>query len=243
MPNRRIKRKAVVQAKTLTSRAVHPKAAAPIVARKRAVSAPTVQNAVRGDARKALLWEGTALLTERGFQTTGIEEVLSRAGVPRGSFYYYFKSKQEFGEAVIENYEEFYAKKMERIFGNSKRSPLERVQDFVEDSMRGIEKYDFRRGCLVGNLGQEVATLDESFRLRLEAVLRSWEDRVTECLEEGVRSGELAPNADARALSRFFWIGWEGAILRAKLTRDLEPLKHFANMFFAGASVRPRRIR
>lgn len=170
-------------------------------------------------------------MTERGFQTTGIEQVLKRAGVPKGSFYYYFKSKQEFGEAVIDNYDEFYAKKMERIFGNRSRSPVERIQDFVKDSMKGIAKYRFRRGCLVGNLGQEVSTLDDPFRVRLEGILRSWERIVADCLKEGVKRGELPAHTDATAMSRFFWIGWEGAILRAKLTRNQAPLEHFANVF------------
>jgi TetR/AcrR family transcriptional repressor of nem operon len=197
----------------------------------------------RGDAKATLIWEGTALLTERGFQGTGIEEVLKRAGVPRGSFYHYFSSKQEFGEAVIDNYDEFYAKKMQRIFGNRSRSPLERIQDFVEDSMLGIEKYEFKRGCLVGNLGQEVTSLDDSFRVRLEAILRSWEAIFEQCLQDGVDCGELSSKADVTALSRFFWIGWEGAILRAKLTKTLDPLKHFANMFFCTVARVPRRVR
>jgi AcrR family transcriptional regulator len=63
----------------------------------------------RGDTRRALVWCGTELLTERGFQVTGIDEVLKRVGVPKGSFYHFFASKHAFGEAVIQNYVEYYA--------------------------------------------------------------------------------------------------------------------------------------
>ena len=186
----------------------------------------------RADTKQALIWCGTELLTERGFQVTGIEEVLKRVGVPKGSFYHFFANKHEFGEAVIDNYVQFYERKMDRIFDDAARAPLDRLRDFVEDSKRGMAKYDFRRGCLVGNLGQEMASLDDSFRERLEAVLLSWERRVTACLEDAIRCGDLPAGTDAGALSRFFWIGWEGAILRAKLTRTLDPLDQFANMYF-----------
>jgi len=191
----------------------------------------------RSDTRRALVWCGTELLTERGFQVTGIEEVLKRVGVPKGSFYHFFKSKDEFGVAVIHNYVDYYARKMDRIFNNTALSPLSRLKAFVENAKHGMTRFDFRRGCLIGNLGQELASLDNEFRGQLEAVLVSWETRVTACLEEAVQMGEISSDNDAHALSRFFWIGWEGAILRAKLTRSLAPIDHFAGIYFSRVAV------
>lgn len=191
-----------------------------------------IRSAARGDTRKDLVWCGTELLTERGFQITGIEEVLKRVGVPKGSFYHYFKSKDDFGHAVIDNYEQYYATKMDRIFGNVDRSPLQRLRDFVLDAKNGMVKFDFKRGCLIGNLGQELAALDTQFRERLESVLLSWEQRVSDCLKEAIEVDELAPGQDPEALSRFFWVGWEGAILRAKLMRSLQPIDQFTTIFF-----------
>ncbi len=187
----------------------------------------------RGDTKRALVWCGTELLTERGFQVTGIDEVLKRVGVPKGSFYHFFANKHEFGEAVIQNYVDYYARKMARIFDDESRSPLSRLRAFVEDAKRGMLKYGYRRGCLIGNLGQELASLDDAFREQLEAVLIAWERRVEGCLQQAIEAGELSPDSDAAAISRFFWIGWEGAVLRAKLTRNAEPLDQFAGMFFA----------
>jgi TetR/AcrR family transcriptional repressor of nem operon len=179
-----------------------------------------------------LVWCGTELLTERGFQITGIDEVLKRVGVPKGSFYHYFKSKDQFGHAVIDNYEAYYAKKMDRIFGDSSQSPLQRLVSFTVNAKNGMVKFDFKRGCLIGNLSQELAALDTQFRERLEGVLVSWEKRVAECLSEAIDIGELAPGQDPQALSRFFWVGWEGAILRSKLMRSLEPIDQFTSIFF-----------
>ena len=190
------------------------------------------RSATRTDTRNALVWCGTELLTERGFQITGIDEVLKRVGVPKGSFYHYFKSKDHFGHAVIDNYEAYYAKKMDRIFGDSSQSPLQRLVSFTVNAKNGMVKFDFKRGCLIGNLSQELAALDTQFRERLEGVLVSWEKRVAECLSEAIDIGELAPGQDPQALSRFFWVGWEGAILRSKLMRSLEPIDQFTSIFF-----------
>jgi TetR/AcrR family transcriptional repressor of nem operon len=208
-----------------------------------AVRSRTERAAGRNDTRKALVWCGTELLTERGFQITGIDEVLKRVGVPKGSFYHFFANKHEFGEAVIQNYVEFYARKMTRIFDEGESSPLARLRQFVEDAKRGMRKYRYRRGCLIGNLGQELASLDDGFRLQLEAVLLSWERRVADCLQAAIDAGELTPSSDAMELSRFFWIGWEGAVLRAKLTRNADPLNQFADFFFATIAAPARPVR
>jgi len=192
----------------------------------------------RGDTRMAIIWCGTELLTERGFQITGIDEILSIVSVPKGSFYYYFKSKREFGVAVVDNYVQFYAQKMALLFDNSERSPLQRLQDFVDDGKLGMTKYDFKRGCLIGNMGQELAALNEEFRQRLEQVMQTWEARVTALLQLARDNGEIAPIHDPESLSQFFWIGWEGAILRSKLTRSVVPLDRFAQIFFNTVLVR-----
>ena len=186
----------------------------------------------RGDTRSAIIWCGTELLTERGFQITGIDEILSIVGVPKGSFYYYFKSKREFGVAVVDNYVQFYAQKMALLFDNPERTPLQRLQDFVDDGKLGMAKYDFKRGCLIGNMGQELAALNEEFRERLEQVMQTWEARVTALFQLALENGDIAQSHDPESLSQFFWIGWEGAILRSKLTRSVAPLDRFAQIFF-----------
>ena len=186
----------------------------------------------RGEIREALIRCGTELCTERGFQITGIDEVLKRVGVPKGSFYYYFQSKHHFGQAVIENYAAYFQRKLDRILGDATHSPLQRMRNFIDEAGRGMAKFDFQRGCLVGNLGQEMGGQDETYREQLEAVLLAWQDTTAACLREAAAQGEIPPGVDADRLAAFFWVGWEGAILRAKLTRNAEPLQLFGSLFF-----------
>lgn len=184
--------------------------------------------------RAALIRGGLELLTERGFNSVGVEEVLRRVGVPKGSFYHYFSSKDDFGQQVLEAYAAYFARKLDRWLLDDARPPLARIAAFVADARAGMVRHRFDRGCLVGNLGQEMGALDESFRDRLEAVFQDWQARLAACLAAAVAAGELAAGIDCERWAAFFWIGWEGAVLRAKLVRDAAPLDLFATTFLNG---------
>lgn len=187
-----------------------------------------------GETLELLLHCGMEILTEQGFAATGIEAVLKRVQVPKGSFYHYFESKEAFGQAVLQRYADYFARKLERNFADKSASPLQRLGNFVEEAKAGMARYQFRRGCLVGNLGQEVLVLPDSFREQLELTLQDWEQRLATCLEEAVEVGEVAGGQDCKALAAYFWVGWEGAVLRARLTQTVRPLDIFYQGFLNG---------
>lgn len=185
------------------------------------------------ETRDSLLRAGVAVLTEKGFSSAGIEEILRSANVPKGSFYHYFGSKEEFGLQLIDRYAGYFAKKLDRFLTNEGRSPLERLHDFIEDAEAGMRRYEFQRGCLIGNLGQEMGVLPEIYRERLREVFADWETRTTRCLMEAQAAGKISSTTDCANIAEFFWIGWEGAVLRAKLDGNPAALRTFANGFFA----------
>lgn len=183
-------------------------------------------------ARQQLIRAGLAFLTERGYSSVGVDEVLRQAGVPKGSFYHYFPSKAAFGLSLVEAYRAYFASKLDRHFLDEAREPLSRLRDFIEDAERSMARHGFRRGCLVGNLGQEMSALPEEFRAALIATLEDWQARTARCLHLARDRGQLGPHHDPDALAAFFWTGWEGAVLRAKLEQRPEPLRTFAASFF-----------
>jgi len=203
------------------------------VAPRRRRGRPPKQDGAHGDTRDRLIRTGIKILTEHGFGATGIETVLRQVGVPKGSFYHYFSSKDDFGRAVIEGYAAYFAAKLSHWLDDADAPPLERLKNFIEDATSGMERHDFRRGCLVGNLGQELGGTHEDFRGALEAVFLDWQSRVEACLIAAQEAGEISFAADCAEVAAYFWIGWEGAILRAKLVRSTGPLDLFANTFFA----------
>jgi len=171
-------------------------------------------------------------LTEKGFSATGLDEILQSVNVPKGSFYHYFASKEAFGSELIQRYADYFAQKLDRFFLNEERTPLQRFRDFTLDAEEGMRRYNFRRGCLVGNLGQEMGALPEAFRTQLRDVFEDWERRTAACLRSAQEAGEIGGRLDCAQLAKFFWIGWEGAVLRAKLQQDAEPLRTFADGYF-----------
>ena len=185
------------------------------------------------ETREALLHAGMRLLTEQGFLSTGIDTVLREVGVPKGSFYNYFASKEAFGLAVLERYAAYFAAKLDRWLLDESRPPLTRLEDFVTDARAGMARHGYRRGCLVGNLGQEVTQLPDGFRAQLEAVLCDWQARLATCLRAAQQDGSLAATVDCAELAAFFWIGWEGAVLRARLVQSDAPLVTFIRGFLA----------
>lgn len=183
------------------------------------------------ETRESLCRAGVAALTEKGFSATGIDEILKSVGVPKGSFYHFFASKEAYGSELITLYARYFVRKLDRFLLDESLAPLKRIEAFCEEAERGMQRFDFRRGCLVGNLGQEMGALPESFRVQLTDVLLDWQARFERCLDEAKAAGEISTQADSARLAAFFWIGWEGAVLRAKLERNGEPLRVFADLF------------
>lgn len=189
------------------------------------------------DTRDLLIRSGVVALTEHGFAAAGLDSILKAVGVPKGSFYHYFKSKEDFGLAVINNYASYFAYKLDKCLLNQDYPPLERLHNFAKDAMTGIEKYDFKRGCLVGNLGQEVALLPASYRGLLEDIFQVWGSKVAACLAAAQADNQLAKQHDCQQLAEYFWIGWEGAVMRARLVESTRPLQLYINTFITNISV------
>jgi TetR/AcrR family transcriptional repressor of nem operon len=185
------------------------------------------------DTRQSLVRYGTQVLTEQGFESTGIDQILKHLEIPKGSFYHYFPSKEAFGLAVIDSYAEYFGRKLDKWLLDITLAPLARLAAFIEDARHGMIRHDFRRGCLIGNLSQEFGAAHETFATRLEHTFKDWQRRLAVCLDEAKSNGELSSRANSEELAAFFWIGWEGAVMRARLIRSDTPLLLFSQMFFS----------
>lgn len=198
---------------------------------KRRRGRPPKDKTAFSDTKAELIRSGMELLTEKGYSSTGLDEILKRVGVPKGSFYHYFASKDVFGSELIEAYNNFFTHKLDKFLLDDSLQPLERLQAFINDGMAGISRYEYKRGCLVGNLGQEMGALPESFREQLNGVFRQWQLRVAQCLKLAKSKGQISADIDCNKTAYLFWTGWEGAVLRAKLERSPKALKAFSSYF------------
>jgi TetR/AcrR family transcriptional regulator, transcriptional repressor for nem operon len=184
------------------------------------------------NTKTTLLETGKSIFLERGYNNSGIETILHAAGVPKGSFYYYFTSKEDFGLQVLNRFAEDIQANFDRCLGNTSLPPLKRLQCYFEEVCKRLESQDCRKGCLVGNLSQELADQNETFRARLEEIFQGWRERYAECLKIAQDAGEIPPDLDVRDLAEFCLSSWQGAILRAKAARSIAPVRTFIDILF-----------
>jgi len=187
---------------------------------------------MKDTTKMALLKTGARFFREKGYNHTGIQEVLQTTGVPKGSFYYYFKSKEDFGLEIINNDASEHNWVLDSYLNDETLTPLTRLRRYFEAKCEEFTSLQCREGCLLGNLGQELADQNERFRLRLEEIFAQWRDRYVECLQQAQDTGEIPPHLDVRVLGEFCLNSWEGALQQMKVSKSPAPLKAFITVMF-----------
>ncbi len=177
--------------------------------------------------RDQIITRGAALIHSQGFNATGLQQVLDGAGVPKGSFYFYFKSKEEFGLAIIDRFADVIGALFSRALDVPGVPALERLGRLLDTYERIFVKSGFTLGCPIGNLSLEMADSSERFRARLQEVIGSLIARIESCLAEAKSAGALSPSCDTAESAHLLFQGLEGAILQMKVTKSVEPLRLF----------------
>jgi len=175
------------------------------------------------DTKRRLLEAGLAMLLERGYGGLGVQDVLDRTGIPKGSFYHHFESKQDMALQAVELYTSLGHDLLGRCLARDGRPALERVRTFFEQ-LAGFYGTQGYLGCLLGALGQELSGTNELFRKKIEECLASLGAPIAACLEEARRDGHLPANTDPVRLADVLLNAWEGAALRSRLLRSPAPL-------------------
>jgi len=182
--------------------------------------------------KERILACGAQIVYQKGFNNTGIQEILQSAQVPKGSFYFYFKNKEEFGLALIEYYFTFFVLMAEAHLKSTEASPLKRLENYFGGFRAICEHHGCKGGCPIGNLTQELAGLGEAFQERLRETLDKMKDRIAECLELAREAQEVDPEINVDDTADFLLNSWEGALLRMKAERSTRPLILFEKMVF-----------
>ncbi|MER5197279.1 TetR/AcrR family transcriptional regulator [Streptomyces sp. NPDC002755] len=176
------------------------------------------------DTRKNILDAAQRIMAHKGYSAVGLNEVLAEAGVPKGSFYHYFPSKDAFGEALLSSYFADYVADMDRILAASGKPAAERLMAYWRQ-WRETQSLDECQGkCLAVKLGAEVADLSEPMRLQLKAGTDQIVDRLERTIADGLRDGSLSIEGTPREIAQPLYDLWLGASVMAKIHRSLAPL-------------------
>jgi len=183
-------------------------------------------------SRESIIKHGARLVHSRGYNNTGLADILQAAGVPKGSFYFYFRSKDEFGLALVDYYWEFIRAMGETYLSDTGIPPLERFKGFIDAYHKIFEGMNHNCGCPIGNLMQEMSDLSDDFRKKVGDVYSRMQGFIAQLLEEARDRGDLSSEVDPARTAQFIMNSWEGAIMHMKLVKSSEPLKVFKQMVF-----------
>jgi len=172
--------------------------------------------------REAILKAATRLMQIRGYNATSLDDVLRESGVGKGSFYYYFKSKEDLGYAILEHVvAAFIERTVVPCFADEAQRPLDQVRCFLDRIVQAQRASSCVGGCPLGNLASELSDVHEGFRARLAQVFLAWRERLTLTIREAQRRGDIGDDCRVEEVAQFLVASLEGAILMTKVTKDI----------------------
>ena len=178
-----------------------------------------------GDTRQQILETAKSIILGKGFAAVGLNEILTTTGVPKGSFYHYFKSKEQFGVAMLESYFEEYLARLDDRLADDGRSASERLTTYFQNWLDSQCSETTRDKCLVVKLSAEVTDLSESMRISLKNGTDKVIARLAVLLEEGRANGEFPKSMDTQSVTCEIYYMWIGATLLTKVQRNRDALE------------------
>lgn len=173
----------------------------------------------RPSHKDKIIESGLAVFHQFGYHASGVQMVVDHAGVPKGSFYNHFKSKDELGLEVLNAYWH-QSNGARAVLRDPEQSPLSRIEAHLAAFKVS------QSGCLVGNFTSEMAN-EPQFRKALQDLYAVWISDIESCIEDGQKDGSIRTDETAKAIAEFVVTGLEGSILKGKIEDDEQNLINF----------------
>ena len=187
-----------------------------------------MNNRARIDKHELILTKGAQVMTRRGYHGTGVLEIVQAAGIPKGSFYHYFASKEDFALQALDH---LYTPRLERYqaaLSVAGLTPRERILCYYAELVAHFARQECPEyHCFIGSLSFEMAELSQPIGRQVEIILQRSVETLAACLEQAQLINEIDSETDCQALAEFIGNAWEGALLRMKVGRSVGPLKVF----------------
>jgi TetR/AcrR family transcriptional repressor of nem operon len=184
------------------------------------------------DAKSRILKAGARIVLEKGFCDTGLAEVLEAAKVPKGSFYFHFKSKEDFGLQLVGTFAGNLKAARDTVLRDESLTCLERIREMFRRQTELFRKHGFKGGCPIGNLSQEMADRSPLFRKKLKQVFSELRKELTEQLILAREKAEMSAALDPEEAADFILSSWQGALLQMKVAQSTAPFEVFDRMIF-----------
>ena len=184
----------------------------------------------RLNVRDKILDAGLQVLTEKGFNGSGVQDITAAAGVPKGSFYNHFESKEALGAEVVERYGRDNPRRA--ALADKSVAPLKRLRAHFKRLNEAYTSVRFGRGCLLGNFSAELADQSKMIRERLADLYTAWSTDIATVIAEAQADGSISTKAPAADLAAFLLDAYEGALLRARVEKNGRAFDRFMAIAF-----------
>ncbi|WP_420969079.1 TetR family transcriptional regulator C-terminal domain-containing protein [Bradyrhizobium sp. B120] len=178
------------------------------------------------DIREKLSAVGLETLHRNGFNGSSVQDIVDAAGVPKGSFYHHFDSKEALGLDAIDRYWGGFGPRLS-ILTDASHPPIDRLRRYFESLAETLKGWKYQKGCFIGNASAEMADQSPAMRVRLSTVFAGWTRAVELCVQEAQTRGDMSSDLDAAMIASYLLNSWEGAALRAKVEKDSKALDQF----------------
>lgn len=186
---------------------------------------------LEADTRTKILFAAYKEIHLNGFQAASLSNILAHTGVTKGALYHHFPNKTELGYAVID---EVISDRIVRSFIeplNYADDPLQGLIDLIQQSGEAFSLRDVQLGCPLSNLAQEMAPIDEGFRLRLNAIYDLWHQAIVKAVRKSQQSGKLIDQVEPEQVAVMVVATMEGCLSAGMISQDMSKLN------FCGAGL------
>jgi TetR/AcrR family transcriptional repressor of nem operon len=188
----------------------------------------TLKHDLKADA---LLNEGMSLLWSKGYNATSVNDIVKAADVPKGSFYFYFESKEDFVVKAIEKYFAQMFTPAKEVLQNKSISPKQRLLDFHEFRTNILKnEMECKMGCMACNLGSEMAEHSEKIRNAILVNTQMALALITEVIQEAQDYGEIDNKMNAQDIAAFIEDAGKGAMISMREMKSSYPIDNLMTM-------------
>lgn len=175
--------------------------------------------------REKLLDAAQQLMLAKGFVATTVDEICATAGLTKGSFFHYFRSKEDLGKAALDRFCHMRLKLMQESPAQKKRNPLERVYGCVDFAIEMSKSPMAQKGCLLGNFAQELSDTHPKFRSQCAQRFTDWTDLLKKELDEAKAKHLPRTRLDTQGLAEHFIAVIQGSLILGKAKQDMKVLE------------------
>lgn len=182
----------------------------------------------KGDITRTKLIEvGAQLFHLQGYNNTGLQQILKKSGVVKGSFYFHFKDKEAFALAIIDHYQQLFKNNLKHHLANETLDASQKIEAFHRFHLCGLEGMNFKGGCPLGNFSLEMADISEPMANKLNRAFSGLSKCFQIVIEQGQKEQRFKADLDPKQMADFLINSWEGAVLRSKSDRNNGALENW----------------